>query len=348
MTVTPHLGLPLIAASQAQKHVTHNEALVGIDALLQLAVIDRTHTVPPASPTEGDRYIVAAAPTGAWTGHAKHVALWRDGAWSFYVPRAGWIAFVVAESLLVSYDGVAWSSGLITVLQNLALLGLGTTADAANPFSAKLNKALWTARTSAEGGTGDLRYTMNKEGPANTLSILMQSAFSGRAEIGLTGDNNLHVKVSADGTTWTAALDIDRTSGLATFGTLATTGNASFGGFPSGKIGSASTPHTKVVRMPGYLAIGATTQNGEDDALVQLSNFNFISSNNWSGFLLFAVNLVVKSVGNADTFYTPLTHPSIGYTALRINATTRHLEFASASGATVAGAAVTPTWTVIA
>jgi len=33
MTVTPNLQLPYIAASQAQKHVTHNEALRMIDAL---------------------------------------------------------------------------------------------------------------------------------------------------------------------------------------------------------------------------------------------------------------------------------------------------------------------------
>ncbi|MCJ2115070.1 DUF2793 domain-containing protein, partial [Methylobacterium sp. J-001] len=37
---TPRLGLTLIAASQAQKHVTHNEALGLLDALVQLACLD--------------------------------------------------------------------------------------------------------------------------------------------------------------------------------------------------------------------------------------------------------------------------------------------------------------------
>ena len=37
MTDTPRLALPAIEAAQAQKHVTHNEALVLLDALTHLA-----------------------------------------------------------------------------------------------------------------------------------------------------------------------------------------------------------------------------------------------------------------------------------------------------------------------
>jgi len=55
MTDTPHLGLPTLAAAQAQKHVTHNEALHRLDALVMLAVADRDLAAPPAAPAEGDR-----------------------------------------------------------------------------------------------------------------------------------------------------------------------------------------------------------------------------------------------------------------------------------------------------
>ena len=65
---TPHLGLPLIAASQAQKHVTHNEALGLLDALVQLACLDKDLTAPPPSPAEGDRYLVVAAEPGGRLG----------------------------------------------------------------------------------------------------------------------------------------------------------------------------------------------------------------------------------------------------------------------------------------
>ncbi|HWT29493.1 MAG TPA: DUF2793 domain-containing protein, partial [Propylenella sp.] len=66
MSESPSLMLPLLAPEQAQKHVTMNEALGLVDALVQLSVKDRHLTAPPASPTEGDRYIVAPGATGAW------------------------------------------------------------------------------------------------------------------------------------------------------------------------------------------------------------------------------------------------------------------------------------------
>jgi hypothetical protein len=99
-------------------------------------------------------------------------------------------------------------------LQGLTRLGLGTTADAANPFSARVNGALWTALTAPEGGSGDLRLTHNKETAAGVLSFLLQSGFSGRAELGLLGSDDLTLKVSPDGTAWLDALTVDRATGI--------------------------------------------------------------------------------------------------------------------------------------
>src|SRR4029078_12079878 len=65
MTTPPHLALPLIAAAQAQKHVTHNEALLAVDTLLHCAVKDKDLAAPPASPAEGDRYIRAGTASAA-------------------------------------------------------------------------------------------------------------------------------------------------------------------------------------------------------------------------------------------------------------------------------------------
>ncbi len=218
MTDTIHLGLPLIEASQAQKHVTHNEALARLDALVQLSVQSRALSAPPSSPADGDRYIVKATGTGAFAGKDNQIAQFSGSGWEFFAPQVGWLAYVAAESVLVAWDGSAWSSaassaGDITTLQNLALLGVGTTADSTNPFSAKLNNALWVAKTTGEGGDGNLRYKMSKESATKTLSVLFQDNFSGRAEIGLTGDDDFHFKVSPDGSTWIDALTVDKSTG---------------------------------------------------------------------------------------------------------------------------------------
>ena len=77
MEDSPNLGLPYILAAQSQKHVTHNEAIRALDAVVQLAVLDRDLAAPPVSPAEGDRYIVASSPTGDWDGEAGNVAALR-------------------------------------------------------------------------------------------------------------------------------------------------------------------------------------------------------------------------------------------------------------------------------
>lgn len=109
---TPNLALPLIAAAQAQKHVTHNEALLLLDAATQLAVIDRTHAAPPGAPAAGERFLVAAPATGAFASHEGEIALWDGAAWAFLMPRAGWRAYVVAERTTLVHDGAAWSDAL--------------------------------------------------------------------------------------------------------------------------------------------------------------------------------------------------------------------------------------------
>ena len=209
---TPNLGLPYMAGAQAQKHFWHDEALRCLDTLVQLTVLDRDLAAPPGSPGDGERWIVKAspAPTGDWAGHGNHVAAWQDGAWQFSVPNVGWIAFVVDEGTLLVWNGTAWGDffSTVTAIQNLARLGVGTTADAANPFSAKLNNALWVARTDAEGGDGHLRYKLSKESVGKTASFLFQDDYSGRAEIGLLGDDSLRMKVSADGSAWSDAITV--------------------------------------------------------------------------------------------------------------------------------------------
>lgn len=143
MTDTANLGLPCIEGSQAQKHVTHNDALRILDTLVQLAVLDRDLTAPPGSPTEGQRWIVKTGATSAWSGHANAIAAWQDGIWQFSAPKTGWVAFVVDEAALVVWNGSAWGDYFSTVaIQNLSMLGVGTTADTTNRVSAKLNNVL--------------------------------------------------------------------------------------------------------------------------------------------------------------------------------------------------------------
>ena len=116
--------------------------------------------------------------------------------------------------LLLVYDGATWIGTTPATLQNMALLGVGTTADAANPFSAKLNAALWTARTAAEGGTGDMFYTMNKEATGDDLGLTLQTGLVTKALVGLFGSTGFRLAVSADGSTFFDGLSVDNATGI--------------------------------------------------------------------------------------------------------------------------------------
>jgi len=219
---TPRLGLPYLAASQAQKHVTLNETLSRLDGLVQTAVESRTLTDQPAGPGEGAIYILPADAVGAaWAGQPAGAAMrFEASGWSPMPVAEGHLAWVKDEGLAIVRSGDGWTA-LVgdgePSFQNLPLLGVGTTADAANPLAVKAGGVLLAARGAGEGGDGDLRVTLNKEAADDTASLVFQSGWSGRAEFGLAGTEDFSVKVSPDGSVWHPAVTIARATGKATF-----------------------------------------------------------------------------------------------------------------------------------
>jgi hypothetical protein len=212
MSDSPLLTLPYLAAAQAQKHVTHNEALSMLDGLVHLAVISRVLTVPPSSPTDGDRYLVPVAATGVWATHIGQIALRMEGAWRYVTPREGWVLWVSNEDALLTYNGTAWvAGGVPTSLQNLSLLGVNATADATNKLSVNSSAILFNNIGS------NIQLKFNKNTAADTASMVFQTGFSGRAEIGTTGDDNFHFKVSANGSAFNESIVITSGTGLVSF-----------------------------------------------------------------------------------------------------------------------------------
>ena len=206
METTPLLNLPYLQSSQAQKHVTLNESLRRLDAVVQIAALDRDLATPPGAPTEGDRYIIAAGATGDWSGADGQLAAFQDGAWALIPPQTGWRVYLIDEDRTLVWTGAAWSADAA-----VDQIGVNATADATNRLAVAAEASLLT-----HAGAGH-QVKINKAAPADTASLLFQTAFSGRAEIGLAGDDQLRVKVSADGTTWYDALLVDPATGAVSF-----------------------------------------------------------------------------------------------------------------------------------
>ncbi|MCK9910342.1 hypothetical protein MXD81_14450, partial [Microbacteriaceae bacterium K1510] len=90
---------------------------------------------------------------------------------------------------------------------DFATLGINATADTTNRLSVSADATL----LSHDGD--DHRLKISKAAAGDTASLLYQTAFSGRAELGLAGDDDFHFKVSTDGSTWREAIVINRASG---------------------------------------------------------------------------------------------------------------------------------------
>ena len=206
----PNLGLPLLVPSQAQKHVSHNEALRILDTLVQLVVQERTRTTPPPDPVPGARYLVAPGAEGAWAGQDQMIALFEAGAWLFFPPQPGWIGYDASTAETLQFDGSHWGPlPLPAEINTLAGLGVNTTADPLNRLSVRAPATLF----SHEGAGHQLK--INKASAADTASLLFQSNWGGRAEMGLAGSDNWSVKVSPDGASWQVALALEAATGLA-------------------------------------------------------------------------------------------------------------------------------------
>lgn len=211
MTSSPRLSLPFIAPSQAQKHVTHNEALLQLDLAAQLTLEAIDTVTPPALPQDGLVYALGDAPEGAWTTQPGTLAMWFENAWRFAVPQFGWRAWDKQAALLRVWDGAAWVSAHADAAPDA--VGINTSADTTNRLAVAGDASLFT-----HDGAGH-QIKVNKAAATDTASLLFQTGFSGRAEMGLAGDDNFSIKVSADGSTWAPAMAVDAVSANVGFGT---------------------------------------------------------------------------------------------------------------------------------
>ena len=204
------LSLPYLMPAQAQKHVTHNDALDRLDLVVQLVVSEFDATNPPASPNEGDCYAIGQTPSGDWVGNAGQLAVFQNGGWVYVTPQNGWIATSKNGDIRLYSSGMWGDARSQTALNNLPELGINASADSTNRLSISSDAVLLN-----HAGAGH-QVKVNKATPSDTASLLFQSNWSGRAEMGLAGTDNFAVKVSGNGSNWTTALSVEAANGNVT------------------------------------------------------------------------------------------------------------------------------------
>lgn len=180
--------------------------------------------------------------------------------------------------LSLESDGSAKWTVVDQAASNLGPVGVGTAADPANPLSVYGTSALFNGVS--------FSFTINKAAAANTASIIFEDGFSGRAQIGLNGSDNLSFKVAPDGTAWATALTIAAATGSATFGgALLSTSPAGIG-YAIGAGGSASQSSAKSTAVTLNAAVGRITMNAASLAAGAIVSFALNNSSIAAGDLL--------------------------------------------------------------
>jgi len=120
-----------------------------LGSLVQLSVKSRQLTSEPASPVEGDRYIVASPASGAWTSQENNLAVYINGTWEFHTPKVGWHADVQDELVTIRYNGTSWQVAFATYVKNnfSATVDPTTTNDSSQGYA--LNST-WVNTTTSE------------------------------------------------------------------------------------------------------------------------------------------------------------------------------------------------------
>jgi hypothetical protein len=252
--VSHNLALPYLKPNQAQKHVTHNEALRRLDVLVQLCVEGFSATTPPALPANGMVWALGAGASGAWAGHDNELAARIDDAWEFIPPKEGWRAYGRGNDQLRVWDGSAWVQGTMNT-QNLSGVGINTSSDTTNRLSVSAPATLLN-----HAGT-DHQLQLNKAAAGDTATLLVQSGWAGRAEMGLAGADDFSIKVSGDGSAWTTGLLIDKDDGRASL-----PAGAVLGGFVGVGASSEVTISAGVITVTGsYHHVDTEADAATDD-----------------------------------------------------------------------------------
>jgi hypothetical protein len=113
---TPRIKFPYLSSGQAQKEVTHNEALLIADMLVQPVVQALGQASVPTAPQLGQCWVVGAGATGDWMGKGNALACWTDGGWRFFVPFEGMSIWSIADSMQAQWRSGSWVKGNVNAL----------------------------------------------------------------------------------------------------------------------------------------------------------------------------------------------------------------------------------------
>lgn len=155
---TARLKLGVLADSQQMNPAELNGALQMLDALVDCYLLDQYVNTPPASPSDGDAYLLGGAPGGVWNDRAYKIAYCVDGGWQYAEPFNGLRAFVAATGAFIVYRDGAWTDWNSLISAHEVSLASAATCDLGAAGSLFVAVTGTTAITGLGSGANLLRF----------------------------------------------------------------------------------------------------------------------------------------------------------------------------------------------
>lgn len=108
MTGTANYHFPFLVTAQSAKEITHNEALIMIDALVASVVVDGPLNIVPEEALEGQCWVIGDEPEGDWEGQAGKVALWSAGGWRMINPTEKMCMRRLSDGTILTFESNSW------------------------------------------------------------------------------------------------------------------------------------------------------------------------------------------------------------------------------------------------
>lgn len=211
MDQTHYLELPYLASHQSQKHVTLNEALTVLDLVVHASVSGVGVEQPPAAAEYGERFLVGTDGEGAFAGQAYDIAVWLDGGWRFYSPKAGWMCWDDSEQRLLVFSQGEWVE-VTPEFDTSTVFGVNTQGDSSNRLAVK-SDAVLLSHDDVTPGSGDMRLQLNRASVSNTASMIFSTAYSGQVELALQQAGRFAIRREDGQSGFVDALAIDVSNG---------------------------------------------------------------------------------------------------------------------------------------
>jgi hypothetical protein len=223
---TPRLGLSMMLASQADKHVTLNMALEKLDALIGVQAITRALTQPIAAAEAGDIFLLSNSGQGVWSGYPKGtLAYYSEAGWTCVGAPNGTLLFVLDEGITLLKKEGDWVP-LGSQLGSIAI-GMAPAPDAPMTVAGPGMK-LVAKETGPDAGSVSARLSRTTQTGQST--IIHETLGAARFKAGLIGSNAYKIQACDANSVWNDAVSISSDGTMVRFAdclTLAKSGSIS-------------------------------------------------------------------------------------------------------------------------